>query len=74
MNGGNPVATEAPTHPAMAVVAKMYDCFGKGDMATLKTDVFASDITWNLPGHHPLSGMKNGPDEVIASLVEFGKF
>jgi ketosteroid isomerase-like protein len=66
MNGGNPVATEAPTHPAMAVVAKMYECFGKGDMATLKTDVFASDITWNLPGHHPLSGMKNGPDEVIA--------
>ena len=50
----------------MAVVAKMYECFGKGDMATLKTDVFASDIWWNLPGHHPLSGVKNGPDEVIA--------
>jgi uncharacterized protein len=60
------VATEAPAHPAMAVVARMYECFGKGDMATLKTDVFASDITWNLPGHHPLSGLKTGPDEVIA--------
>lgn len=60
------MATEAPTHPAMAVVGKMYECFGKGDMATLKSDVFASDITWALPGHHPLSGVKNGPDEVIA--------
>src|SRR4249919_4139413 len=66
MNGGNPVATDAPIHPAMAVVGKMYACFAKGDMATLKTDVFAPDIVWNLPGHHPLSGIKNGPDEVIA--------
>lgn len=60
------MATEAPSHPAMAVVDKMYACFAKGDMATLKTDVFAPDITWNLPGHHPLSGIKTGPDEVIA--------
>ena len=50
----------------MALVDKMYECFAKGDMATLKTDVFAPDITWSLPGHHPLSGIKNGPDEVIA--------
>ncbi len=50
----------------MALVNKMYECFAKGDMATLKTDVFAKDITWNLPGHHPLSGIKKGPDEVIA--------
>ena len=43
----------------------MYECFGKGDMATLKTDVFAPDIAWSLPGHHRCPG-KNGPDEVIA--------
>ena len=61
------MATEVLTsHPAMALVDKMYECFGKGDMATLKTDVFAPNITWNLPGHHPLSGIKRGPDEVIA--------
>jgi ketosteroid isomerase-like protein len=56
----------ADTHPAMAVVDKMYACFAQGDMATLKSEVFAEDITWNLPGHHPLSGIKHGPDEVIA--------
>ena len=52
------MATDMPIHPAMAVVGKMYECFGKGDMATLKTDVFASDITWALPGHHPLSASR----------------
>ena len=51
---------------AMAVVDKMYQCFGKGDMDTLKKEVFDANIKWNLPGHHPLSGVKNGPDEVIA--------
>ena len=64
------MAAQAPAHPAMAVVDKMYACFAKGDMATLKSEVFASDITWNLPGHHPLSGIKNGPDEVIALLAD----
>ncbi len=51
---------------SMAVVDRMYECFGRGDMATLKTDVFAEDIVWRLPGHNTLSGAKNGADEVIA--------
>jgi len=50
----------------MAVVDKMYQCFGKGDMDTLKKEVFHPQIEWALPGHHPLSGVKKGPDEVIA--------
>jgi len=40
----------------------MYDCFGRGDMDTLKSEVFAADLKWALPGHHPLSGVKNGAD------------
>jgi len=51
---------------AMSVVDRMYECFGRGDMETLKREVFAEDIVWNLPGHHPLSGAKQGADEVIA--------
>jgi ketosteroid isomerase-like protein len=35
-------------------------------MDTLKREVFAPDIEWALPGHHPLSGVKKGADEVIA--------
>jgi hypothetical protein len=51
------------------IVGRMYDCFAKGDMDTLKRDVFAEDLTWALPGHHPLSGVKNGADETIAFFV-----
>ena len=50
----------------MAVVDRMYQCFAQGDMETLKNEVFAPDIEWALPGHHPLSGVKLGADEVIA--------
>lgn len=53
----------------MAIVDKMYACFGAGDMDTLKKEVFDPDIKWALPGHHPLSGIKNGADEVIAFFV-----
>ena len=38
------------------VVEKMYHCFRSGDMATLKAEVFAEDIVFHLPGHHPLAG------------------
>jgi ketosteroid isomerase-like protein len=66
--GAHDVATtvEAGATAPMAVVDRMYQCFAQGDMATLKSDVFAPDIEWALPGHHPLSGVKLGADEVIA--------
>jgi ketosteroid isomerase-like protein len=28
--------------------------------------VLAPSVTWSIPGHHPLSGIKNGVDEVLA--------
>jgi ketosteroid isomerase-like protein len=55
---------EVATGP-MATVDRMYACFGTGDMETLKSEVFAEDIEWALPGHHPLSGTKAGADEVL---------
>jgi len=56
-------------HDMVNIVGHMYDCFAKGDMDTLKSEVFASDLKWALPGHHPLSGVKNGADETIAFFV-----
>ena len=52
------------------VVERMYHCFRTGDLATLKAEVFAEDIVFNLPGHHPLAGTKRGINEVLAF---FGK-
>ena len=44
---------------AMQAVEKMYDCFNRGDLDTIKSEVFAPDIKWTLPGRHPLGGVKN---------------
>jgi uncharacterized protein len=56
-------------HDMVNIVGRMYDCFARGDMDTLKKEVFAEDLQWALPGHHPLSGVKQGADETIAFFV-----
>jgi len=60
-------------HKNVDIVAKMYECFNHGDMATIKRDVFAADLQWMLPGHNPLAGMKHGADEVIAFFSQLVK-
>jgi hypothetical protein len=51
----------------------MYDCFGKGDMETIKSELFHPDIVWRMPGHHPLSGVIKGVDSVIAFFASLFK-
>ncbi len=58
---------------SLQVVQKMYEYFNKGDMETLKSEIFAPDLVWNLPGRHPLSGTKHGADEVIAFFGQLNK-
>lgn len=48
------------------LVLKMYDYFSKGDMASIKRELFHPDMTWRMPGHHPLSGNMQGVDSVLA--------
>ena len=48
------------------LVLRMYDLFNTGDMATIKSELFDPNITWTMPGHHPLSGRMEGVDSVIA--------
>jgi ketosteroid isomerase-like protein len=36
-------------------------------------EVMANDITWTIPGHHPLAGTKRGIDEVLAFFDQLGK-
>ena len=60
-------------HPLVGIVEKMYEAFNRGDMDTIKRDVFAENIEWRLPGHHPLAGTKRGADEVIAFFAQLVK-
>jgi ketosteroid isomerase-like protein len=51
----------------------MYECFNRGDMDTIRKEVFAPELVWRLPGHHPLSGTKQGAEEVIAFFEELSR-
>jgi len=55
---------------AMQVVERMYECFNRSDLDTIRNEVFAQDIKWTLPGRHPLGGVKTGADEVLAFFHE----
>jgi uncharacterized protein len=56
-----------------ALIQKMYECFNKGDMDTIRKEVFAPDLVWRLPGRHPLAGTKQGVDEVLAFFAQLVK-
>jgi ketosteroid isomerase-like protein len=49
----------------LALVTRMYDCFNRDDMETIRREIFAPGLVWNLPGHNPVAGTKNGAEEVI---------
>lgn len=55
------------------VVRRMYECFNRGDLETIRREVFASDLEWRLPGRHPLAGVKRGADEVLAFFNQLNK-
>jgi uncharacterized protein len=57
----------------VALVERMYELFNTGDLASLKSEVFAPDLVWTLPGRNPVGGVKNGPDQVIAFFGELVK-
>lgn len=50
----------------LALVQQMYDCFNRDDLDTIRREVFAPDLVWNLPGHNPVAGTKHGAEEVLA--------
>ena len=55
------------------IVAKMYECFNRGDLDTIRNEVFAPDLVWRLPGRHPLSGTKTSAEEVLAFFGQLVK-
>ncbi len=53
-------------HPNLEIVKRMYDCFNRADLDTIRNEIFAPDLVWILPGRNPLGGAKNGAEEVLA--------
>jgi uncharacterized protein len=48
------------------LVTRMYECFNRDDIDTIRREIFAPNLVWRLPGHNPVSGTKNGAEEVLA--------
>lgn len=44
--------TSNPEHPNVAIIKRYYEAYGKGDVATVR-EIFAPNIIWRIPGHHP---------------------
>lgn len=64
--------TPSTDHPNVVIVQRYYQAYGRGDLATVR-EIFAPDITWTIPGHHPLAGTKRGVDEVLAFFDQLAK-
>ncbi|MGH7575770.1 MAG: nuclear transport factor 2 family protein [Longimicrobiales bacterium] len=53
-----------------ALVKRMFDVYSAHDFDTLRAEIFAPDVVWRVPGHHPLAGPKRGADELIAYFAQ----
>lgn len=56
----------------VAVVKQFFKYYKKNDIVGLR-EIFATDIEWIVPGHHPLAGIKKGVEEVIAYYKQLQK-
>lgn len=51
-------------HPHAMLARKGYEAFSRGDMETLR-GLMAADVTYHVPGRHPLAGDFKGQDAII---------
>ena len=56
----------------MAVVRRFYEGYAAGDLKKI-SQTLAEDVTWLIPGHHPLAGLKQGAEEIVAFFDRLGK-
>ncbi len=66
------MAEQTEKHPNVILLDRFYDAYAREDMAAVR-EIFAPDIIWRIPGHHPLSGPKHGADEVLAFFDQLAK-
>jgi len=60
-------------HPNVVKMRRGYEAFSKGDMETLRNEIFASDVVFHVADSGPLNGDYKGTEEVLgyfAKLVE----
>jgi uncharacterized protein len=68
----NPIPSQLENNTNIQIVQDFFEAYGKNDLEGMR-QVLAEDVQWHIPGRHPLSGTKNGIDEVINFFDELGK-
>ncbi|NRQ34584.1 SnoaL-like domain-containing protein [Nonomuraea sp. NN258] len=58
--------------PKIEAIRRFFTAYAAHDLDGMRA-VLADDVAWTIPGHHPLSGVKHGVEEVAAFLAELGK-
>ncbi len=54
-------------HPHIDTFRRVYQAFSAGDMVALR-ELFAEDVVWHTPGHHPIAGDYTGMDATLDSF------
>jgi ketosteroid isomerase-like protein len=60
------------THPNLEVARALWDAVSEGDAEAVQ-QLLAEDVVWTSVGHNPLSGVRNGPEQVLDYLAEVGE-
>jgi ketosteroid isomerase-like protein len=55
------------------LILTMYKYFESDDLDKIRTELFHPDITWRVPGHHPLAGAHHGGDQVLGFLGQMAR-
>jgi uncharacterized protein len=58
--------TPTSENPNIALVQRFFVAYADHDLETMREEILAPDVTWRIPGHHPLAGVKRGADEILA--------
>lgn len=53
---------------SMGPVLRYYQLFAEDDFETMESECFHPEVTWIMPGHHPMSGVHHGSAAAIAFL------
>lgn len=67
--GGTAMA--ASPEDNIKVVQDFFAAYGANDLDGIAA-VMGEDVKWHIPGRHPLSGTKEGRDEVLAFFAQLG--
>ncbi|WP_254445871.1 nuclear transport factor 2 family protein [Ruegeria arenilitoris] len=65
------IAMAASPEDNIKVVQDFFAAYGANDLDGIAS-VMDENVKWHIPGRHPLSGTKNGRDEVLAFFAQLG--